>query len=163
MAGSAAAARPSPSAARARGDFPSGGGGEHQGIDPRQSTARSICRRPTTRGPWTRASGRELWHYFWKTKGGTHIGSRGMAMWHDYVYFETPDNYLVSLEAKTGKERWHKVIADFNQQYFSTMAPVVIGNHVLVGHGQRPRRAGLPAVVRSRDRRAAVEVLYRAA
>ena len=82
-----------------------------------------------------RASGRELWHYFWKTKGGTHIGSRGMAMWHDYVYFETPDNYLVSLEAKTGKERWHKVIADFNQQYFSTMAPVVIGNHVLAGTG----------------------------
>ena len=48
---------------------------------------------------------------------------------------ETPDNYLVSLEAKTGKERWHKVIADFNQQYFSTMAPIVIGNHVIVGTG----------------------------
>ena len=58
-----------------------------------------------------------------------------MAMWHDYVYFETPDNYLVSLEAKTGKERWHKVISDFNQQYFSTMAPIVIGNHVLAGTG----------------------------
>ena len=48
---------------------------------------------------------------------------------------ETPDNYLVSLDAKTGKERWHKVIADFNQQYFSTMAPIVVGNHVLVGTG----------------------------
>ena len=51
------------------------------------------------------------------------------------LYMETPDNYLVSLEAKTGKERWHKVISDFNQQYFSTMAPVVIGNHVLAGTG----------------------------
>ena len=79
--------------------------------------------------------GRELWHYFWKTKGGTHIGSRGMGMWNNAVYFETPDNYLVSLDAKTGKERWHKVIADFNQQYFSTMAPIVIGNHVLAGTG----------------------------
>jgi alcohol dehydrogenase (cytochrome c) len=48
---------------------------------------------------------------------------------------ETPDNYLVSLEAKTGKERWHKVIADFSQQYFSTMAPIVVGNHVIVGTG----------------------------
>jgi len=48
---------------------------------------------------------------------------------------ETPDNYLVSLEAKTGKERWHKVISDFNQQYFSTMAPIVIGNHVIAGTG----------------------------
>ena len=25
--------------------------------------------------------GREIWHYFWKTKGGTHIGNRGMGMW----------------------------------------------------------------------------------
>ena len=56
-------------------------------------------------------------------------------MWNNYLYMETPDNYLVSLDAKTGKERWHKVISDFNQQYFSTMAPIVIGNHVLVGTG----------------------------
>ena len=79
--------------------------------------------------------GRELWHYFWKTRGGTHIANRGLGMWNDYLYMETPDNYLVSLDAKTGKERWHKVIADFSQQYFSTTAPIVIGNHVLVGTG----------------------------
>ncbi len=79
--------------------------------------------------------GRELWHYFWKTRGGTHIATRGFGMWNDYVYMETPDNYLVSLEAKTGKERWHKVIAEFTQQYFSTMAPIVVGNHVLAGTG----------------------------
>ena len=106
--------------------------------------------------------GRELWHYFWKTRGGTHIANRGLGMWNDYLYMETPDNYLVSLDAKTGKERWHKVIADFNQQYFSTTAPIVVGNHVIVGHRQRSRLAGLPAVVRSGDRRAAVEVLHRA-
>ena len=59
--------------------------------------------------------GRELWHYFWKTKGGTHIGNRGLAMWNNYLYMETPDNYLVSLDARTGKERWHKIIADLSQ------------------------------------------------
>src|SRR5438094_2332428 len=79
--------------------------------------------------------GRELWHYYWKTRGGTHIGNRGLGMWNNYLYMETPDNYLVSLEAKTGKERWHKVIASFAAQYFSTPAPVVVGNHVLVGTG----------------------------
>ena len=79
--------------------------------------------------------GRELWHYFWKTKGGTHIATRGFGMWNNYLYMETPDNYLVSLEAKTGKERWHKVISEFSQQYFSTMAPVVVGNHVICGTG----------------------------
>jgi alcohol dehydrogenase (cytochrome c) len=27
--------------------------------------------------------GHEIWHYFWKTKGGTHIGNRGLGMWGD--------------------------------------------------------------------------------
>ena len=79
--------------------------------------------------------GHILWHYWWKSRGGTHIGNRGMAMYGDWLFFETPDDYLVSLDAKTGQERWHREIADFNQQYFSTTAPVVVGDHVLVGTG----------------------------
>ena len=79
--------------------------------------------------------GREIWHYFWKTKGGTHIGNRGVGMWGNYLYMETPDDYLVSLDASTGKERWHQEIASFSQQYFSTPAPVIVGHHVLVGTG----------------------------
>ena len=62
--------------------------------------------------------GHEIWHYFWKTKGGTHIGNRGMGMWNNYLFMETPDNYLVSLDARTGKERWHKVISSFTEEYF---------------------------------------------
>jgi alcohol dehydrogenase (cytochrome c) len=80
-------------------------------------------------------TGSELWHYFWKTKGGTHIGNRGLGMWHKTLFMETPDDYLVALDAATGKERWHKGIADLSQGYFSTPAPVVVGNHVLVGTG----------------------------
>src|ERR1700734_1121401 len=72
--------------------------------------------------------GSVLWHYFWRTKGGTHIGNRGMAMLGNWLFFETPDDYLISLDARTGKERWHKEIADFGQQYFSTAAPVVVGS-----------------------------------
>jgi alcohol dehydrogenase (cytochrome c) len=79
--------------------------------------------------------GHLLWQYYWKTRGGTHIGNRGAALWHDYLFFETPDNYLVSLDARTGRERWHVEIADFDQQYFSTTAPIVVDNHVLVGTG----------------------------
>lgn len=79
--------------------------------------------------------GRELWHYYWKTRGSTHIASRGAAIWNNSLLFETPDNYLVSLDVRTGKENWHVEIADFDQQYFSTMAPVVIGDQVLVGTG----------------------------
>jgi alcohol dehydrogenase (cytochrome c) len=79
--------------------------------------------------------GRIIWHYFWKTKGGTHIGNRGLGMWRDRLFMETPDNYLVSLDAKTGKELWHVEISDFDLQYFSTMAPIVVVDHVLVGTG----------------------------
>ena len=80
-------------------------------------------------------SGRQLWHYFWKTKGGIHIGNRGVGIYGNWLFFETPDNYLVSLDARTGKERWHKEIADVKQEYFSTPAPIIVGNHVLVGTG----------------------------
>jgi alcohol dehydrogenase (cytochrome c) len=79
--------------------------------------------------------GHLLWRYFWRTRGGTHIGNRGAAMWRNYLFFVTPDDFLISLDARTGKERWHKEIANFNQQYFLTSAPVVIENHVIVGTG----------------------------
>ena len=80
-------------------------------------------------------TGREIWRYFWKTRGGTHIGNRGAGMWKNYLFFETPDNYLVSLDARTGEERWAVEIADFNLEYFSTVAPVIVDNHVIVGTG----------------------------
>jgi alcohol dehydrogenase (cytochrome c) len=79
--------------------------------------------------------GRVLWHYWWKTLGGTHIGNRGMGMWGNYLFLETPDNFLVSLDARTGEERWNVPIASLEEQYFSTPAPIVVGNHVLVGTG----------------------------
>jgi alcohol dehydrogenase (cytochrome c) len=81
------------------------------------------------------ADGHVLWHYVWKTKGGTHTGNRGMGMWGNWLFLETPDDYLVSLDARTGQERWHKQIASLSEQYFSTAAPMVVGRHVLVGTG----------------------------
>ena len=92
--------------------------------------------------------GHELWHYFWKTKGGTHIGNRGLGMWGNLLYMETPDDYLICLDSRTGKEKWHKVIADFNLQYFSTMAPIVVGNHILIGTGNDLDE---PGYVQARD------------
>jgi alcohol dehydrogenase (cytochrome c) len=92
--------------------------------------------------------GHLLWRYFWKTKGGTHIGNRGAGIWGNYLFFVTPDNYLISLDAKTGKERWHKELASFQQQYFHTMAPVVIDNHVLVGSSND---LDMPAFLQSFD------------
>ncbi len=71
-------------------------------------------------------TGAVLWHYYWKSKGGTHTSNRGMGIYGEWLYFETADDYLVSLDARTGKERWHKEIASFPEQYFSEAAPIII-------------------------------------
>jgi alcohol dehydrogenase (cytochrome c) len=76
-----------------------------------------------------------LWQFYWKTRGGTHTGHRGVGMWHEFLYMETHDNYLVKIDARTGKEIWHVVISPFEQQYFSSMAPIIVGDHVIVGTG----------------------------
>ena len=94
-------------------------------------------------------TGRELWHYTWETKGGIHIGNRGFGMYGNWLYFETPDNYLVCLNASDGKERWNVEIADVKQEYFSTPAPVVIRNHVIVGVGGDS--LDVPGFLESRD------------
>ncbi len=80
-------------------------------------------------------TGERIWHYKYPPNGGLLIGSRGVGMWGDWLYFETPDNYLICLNAKNGRERWRKQIADVKLEYFSTMAPLVIGNHIICGVG----------------------------
>jgi hypothetical protein len=40
----------------------------------------------------------------WKTRGGTHTGHRGVGMWRQYLFMETHDNYLVKIDARTGKK-----------------------------------------------------------
>src|SRR3954452_1832414 len=79
--------------------------------------------------------GTVLWHYYWKTRGGTSLQTRGLGMWKDKIYFELHDDWVVCLNAKNGKEVWKKEISSFDAQYFSSNAPMVLGNHVIVGTG----------------------------
>ena len=80
-------------------------------------------------------TGRQLWHFSWQTKGGIHIGNRGVAIYKDWLFFVTPDCYLISLDKNTGKLRWSIEIADVKQQYFATAAPLVVGDRLIVGVG----------------------------
>ena len=79
--------------------------------------------------------GQVLWHYYWKTRGGTSLQTRGLGMWHQLLYFELNDDWVVCLDSKTGKEVWRHEVSPFDEQYFSSNAPMVIGDHVLVGTG----------------------------
>ncbi len=80
-------------------------------------------------------TGERLWQYHFVDQGGHLIGQRGVGMYRDWLYFESPDGWFISLNSKDGKERWRKKIADEKQQYFTTMAPLIVRNHVLVGIG----------------------------
>jgi acido-empty-quinoprotein group A len=94
-------------------------------------------------------TGRELWHYQYPPNTGSTIGNRGVGMYGNWLYFETPDSNLVSLDAKTGRERWKVSIADPKLDYTSTVAPVVVGNHIIVGIGGD--HMDNPGFIQSRD------------
>ncbi len=94
-------------------------------------------------------TGRELWHYTYPANTGSTIGNRGVGMYENWLFFESPDSHLVSLDARTGKERWKVEIADPKLDYTSTVAPVIIGNHVILGIGGD--HLDNPGFIQSRD------------
>src|SRR4029077_12796691 len=78
-------------------------------------------------------SGHQVWHYIHPRSAGEHIGHRGVAMYKGYLYFLSPDAHLISLNAKDGTVRWNVQVADVTKGYWTSMAPLVVGQHVLVG------------------------------
>lgn len=78
-------------------------------------------------------TGREIWTYNWTSSGGIHLGNRGAGIYGNWLYFETPDCNLVSLNIADGTKRWSKPICDLDQMYYASVAPIVIKNHIIVG------------------------------
>ena len=82
-------------------------------------------------------TGKEFWHY--KHKQGPVMtyccgpNNRGVAIMGDRIYMGTLDAKLLSLDAKTGKVLWSTQIADPEQGYSETMAPVAIDGKILIG------------------------------
>jgi alcohol dehydrogenase (cytochrome c) len=76
---------------------------------------------------------RQLWKYTYPTNAGFHIGHRGVAVYQDSVFLTTPDAHLVSLDARDGKVKWNVVIADSKRGFWSTNAPLLVRNHLMVG------------------------------
>jgi alcohol dehydrogenase (cytochrome c) len=78
-------------------------------------------------------SGHQIWHYTHPPNKGLHIGHRGVGMYRGYLFFLSPDAHLVSLNAKDGSVRWNVEVADATKGYWTTMAPLIVGSHVLIG------------------------------
>ena len=94
-------------------------------------------------------SGHLIWHFNHPTTEGDHIGHRGVSMYKGWLYFTTPDAHLISLNAKDGTVRWDKIIADSKKGYWSTMAPLIVHDHVIAGVGGD--LDNLPGLLRSFD------------
>ena len=94
--------------------------------------------------------GAVLWHNYWKSRGGTTTGTRGPGMLGNLIYFSQHDDWVVALDARTGKEVWRHEVAPFDQQYFSSNAPMPINGHLLVGTGND---LDAPAFLKSLDPR----------
>jgi alcohol dehydrogenase (cytochrome c) len=78
-------------------------------------------------------AGRQLWRYTYPANEGFHIGHRGVAVRGDLVYLTTPDANLIALDARNGQVRWKAEIANAKRGYWSTNAPLIIRDHLLVG------------------------------
>ena len=77
-------------------------------------------------------TGRQVWQ-FTRPSQGDHLGSRGVGMWKDRLFFGTPDAHVICLDARTGKQLWDTILADVTVGYYVSAAPLVVGGQVIIG------------------------------
>ena len=78
-------------------------------------------------------SGRQIWRYQHPPNDAFHIGHRGVAVHGRTVFLTTPDAHLLAFDRFTGKLLWNVEVADSARGFWSTNAPLVIRDHVIVG------------------------------
>ena len=85
------------------------------------------------------STGKLLWKY---QHDLSHVGlktvccdvvNRGAALYGDNVYMATLDNYVVALDARSGKTVWKKRLIPADVGYAMTLAPLVVKGKVIVG------------------------------
>src|SRR5207245_1188298 len=86
-----------------------------------------------------RQGGKALWRYTHKT-GQNSFGvaccgpnNRGVAVANGALFLGTLDGQLIALDQQTGKEKWATQVGDPASGYTETMAPLVIGDKVIIG------------------------------
>jgi lanthanide-dependent methanol dehydrogenase len=62
------------------------------------------------------------------------VVNRGAAYDHGRIFYNTLDDHTVAVDARTGKEVWHKKLGDISLGETMTMAPLVVKGKVLVGN-----------------------------
>src|ERR1700691_4457829 len=82
-------------------------------------------------------TGRPIWHYSRRLPNvrahGTVMTNRGFAILGDRLYMATLDAHLISLDAKTGSVIWDTTVADYQQGFSNTLAPLALDGKIIVG------------------------------
>jgi quinohemoprotein ethanol dehydrogenase len=88
------------------------------------------------------ATGREIWRYDPRADGSfdrkacCDVVNRGVAVAGGRVYVGTLDGFLVSLDARNGRELWRvDTLIDRTRSYTITGAPQLAGDVVVIGNG----------------------------
>lgn len=83
-------------------------------------------------------TGTSLWHYSRASSNGmvgdAKLGTnRGVAILDGKVFFITDNAHLLALDRRNGELLWDKPLSNAPQPYGGTMAPLIVGNRVIVG------------------------------
>ena len=81
-------------------------------------------------------TGEELWRYRRPRADGSNVPhevNRGVALWDDMVLFLAGEAVLVALDAQTGSVVWEQSVADNSSGYYTTLAPLVANDKVMIG------------------------------
>jgi alcohol dehydrogenase (cytochrome c) len=97
------------------------------------------------------ATGKEVWRFTHPTPADVKLCcanvNRGVAVLGRRVFIATADAHLLALDAATGRLLWDQTVADYQEGYSITSAPLPIGNLVVTGMagGEFPTRGFLRA------------------
>ncbi len=84
-------------------------------------------------------TGGVLWRYDHVMPEGVNLCcgpvNRGVAIRGKKIYYGTLDARLMCFEAETGLQLWDRMVGDFREAYSLTLAPLIVGNKVIVGVG----------------------------
>ena len=82
-------------------------------------------------------TGKEIWRYDYELPDDLAICcgmvNRGAAILGDRIFWVTLDAHLLALDAKTGRVLWDRVVGDLTNAESLTVAPLVVGDKVVVG------------------------------
>ncbi len=62
-----------------------------------------------------------------------HPSNRGVALWEDKLFMATLDVQVVAVDARTGELLWGTTMENWEDGYYSTLAPLVVDGVVMAG------------------------------